>query len=142
VALDNATGRGRLVGVCGYWQGHADPLGGIQSDPLNLLEGDVRAWLDGELALNGTGTEEYTDDVFYFTDAPHARAFEQAWGVVDQPFDPTGRASFCRWHVLGTELDFHDSIKLSFELGGAQNPAIAERVKTVAFYYLRDRSPN
>jgi Protein of unknown function (DUF2961) len=44
-----ASGRGRLVGVCGYVQGHADPAGGIQSDPLNLLEGDVRATIDGAL---------------------------------------------------------------------------------------------
>jgi hypothetical protein len=135
VAVD-ASGRGRLVGVCGYWQGHADPRGGIQRDPLNLLEGDVRARIDGELALDGTGTEEYSDDVFYFTDAPHARAFEQAWGVVDQADSPPGTASFCRWHVLGTELDFRSSIMLSFELGGAGNPGIVERVKTVAFYYL------
>jgi hypothetical protein len=137
VAVDVA-GRGRLVGVCGYWQGHADPLGGIQADPLNLLEGDVRAQIDGELALDGTGTEEYADDVFYFTDAPHARAFEQAWGVVDQADNPPGTASFCHWHVLGTELDFRSSLNLSFELGGAGNPGIVERVKTVAFYYRLD----
>jgi hypothetical protein len=134
-----ASGRGRLVGVCGFVQGHADPAGGIQSDPLNLLEGDVRATVDGALALDGTGTEEYTDDVFYFTDAPHARAFEEAWGRQDDSSSsPIGKASFCRWHVLGTELDFQHQLELSFELGGSGNPQIMERIKTVAFYYRRD----
>lgn len=137
VAVD-VSGRGRLVGVCGYVQGHADPLGGIQRDNLNMLEGDVRARIDGEGALNGTGTEEYTDDVFYFSDAPHARAFEAAWGVADDPDYPPGQASFCRWHVLGTELDFRQSLHLGFELGGAGNPSTVERFKTVAFYYRLD----
>ncbi|MEY4576514.1 MAG: hypothetical protein RL701_1217 [Pseudomonadota bacterium] len=132
-----AQGRGRLVGVCGYWQGHADRAAGIQQDQLNLLEGDVNARIDGAPGLVGTGTEEYTDDVFYFTDAPHARAFEQAWGVVNNRDAPPGRASFCRWHVLGTELDFAKDLSLTFELGGARNPSIVERIKTVAYYYQR-----
>jgi hypothetical protein len=100
--------------------------------PLNLLEGDVRVRADGRLALNGTGSEEYADDVFYFSDAPHANAFAQAWGVQD------GRASFCRWHVLGTELDFEHDLELTFELGGAQNPQIVDRHKTVSYLYLAD----
>ena len=134
VAIE-ASGRGRLVGVCGNWQGHADPNGGIQSDALNLLEGDVLASVDGQPALVGTGTEEYTDDVFYFTDAPHARAFEQAWGVYADPETSRGHASFCRWHVLGTELDFSRSLQLGFELGGAGNPGLVDRVHTVAYWY-------
>jgi hypothetical protein len=50
---------------------------------------------------------------------------------------PPGRASFCRWHVLGTELDFAKDLSLTFELGGARNPSIVERIKTVAYYYQR-----
>ncbi|MET0388334.1 MAG: DUF2961 domain-containing protein [Polyangiales bacterium] len=133
-----AEGRGRFVGLCGYVQGHADPEAGIQYDQLNLLEGDVRLWIDGELALNGTGTEEYASDVFYYMDAPHARPFEQVWGVVNVPEQPPGRANFCHWHVLGAELDFGESLRMTFELGGAGNPGIMEHTKTVAFYYRRD----
>jgi hypothetical protein len=137
VALDTHPhpGRGRLVGVCGHWQGHADPNGGIQTDPLNLLEGDVNARVDGALALDGTGTEEYADDVFYYADAPHARPFEQVWGVSSDVSTSRGQASFCRWHVLGTEIDFTNSMELSFELGGAENPQIVDQVTTVAYYY-------
>jgi hypothetical protein len=133
-----ATGRGRLVGVCAYVTGHADPAAGLQSDPLNYLEGDVRVEVDGALALNGTGTEEYADDVFYFTDAPQTSPFVQAWGRVRDTQTGKGEASFCRWHVLGTELDFHSSLQSTFELGGAANPSIVDRFLTVSFLYLAD----
>jgi hypothetical protein len=133
-----AQGRGRLVGACNQVVGHADPNAGYQSDPLNLLEGDVRIQIDGELALNGTGSEEYADDVFYFRDAPHGNAFDQAWGVVDSQQTPPGRASFCRWHVLGGELDYARSLRMIFELGGAGNPSLVERHQTVAYLYQAD----
>ncbi|HKU44389.1 MAG TPA: DUF2961 domain-containing protein [Polyangiales bacterium] len=126
----NETGRGRLVGVCTYVEGHADPGLGIQGDPLNVLEGDVLASIDGRPALNGTGSEEYADDMFYFHDAPHGNAFAQVWGVHD------GKASFCRWHVLGGELDFAQALRLTFERGGVGNPTVADLHRTVAYYYL------
>jgi hypothetical protein len=132
-------GAGRLVGVCAYLQGEPDPEGGLQYDPLNMLEGDIRIWTDGELALDGTGTEEYADDVFYFSDAPHETPFVQAWGLVnDVNQSLVGEASLCRWHVLGTELDFESELRASFELGGAGNPEIVVRHRTVAFVYLAD----
>jgi hypothetical protein len=53
----------------------------------------------------------------------------------------TGEASFCRWHVLGTELDFESSLTLSFELGGAGNPWIVGRHRSIAFYYLDAAAP-
>jgi hypothetical protein len=135
----SARGRGRLVGVCTEVVGHPDPAAGIQYSPLNLLEGDPRIVVDGNLALNGTGSEEYADDVFYFVDAPHANAFVQAWGKVeDTSQTPPGRASFCRWHVLGTELDFEQSLEMTFELGGSQNPSIVDRHKSVAYLYMAD----
>jgi hypothetical protein len=132
-------GRGRLVGVCAYLEGQPDAAGGLQYDPLNLLEGDVRIWTDGALAIDGTGTEEYADDVFYFSDAPHENAFVQAWGLVnDVNQSAIGEASLCRWHVLGTELDFESSLAASFELGGAANPETVVRHRTVAFMYLAE----
>lgn len=132
----SATGRGRLVGLCNELQGHADPAAGIQYDQLNLLEGDLRGVIDGKLALNGTGSEETADDVFYFLDAPYANAFSQTWGIQNVRDRPPGRASFCSWHVLGRELDFEKSLELTFELGGAGKPSIVERHKSVAYLYL------
>jgi hypothetical protein len=132
----SASGRGRLVGLCNEVQGHADPAAGIQYDQLNMLEGDLRGMIDGKLALNGTGSEETADDVFYFLDAPYANAFAQTWGIQNDRNRPPGRASFCSWHVLGRELDFQKSLELTFELGGAGNPSIVERYKSVAYLYL------
>jgi hypothetical protein len=40
--------------------------------------------------------------------------------------------------VLGTELDFDKSLEMTFELGGAQNPSIVDRHKTVAYLYMAD----
>jgi hypothetical protein len=134
----SAVGRGRLVGLCNEVQGHADPAAGYQYDQLNLLEGDLRGTIDGELALNGTGSEETADDVFYFHDTPYANAFAQTWGVQNNRNQPPGRASFCTWNVLGRELDFSQSLELTFELGGAANPWIVERHKSVAYLYLDD----
>ena len=131
----DVTGGGRLVGVCGYIEGHADPELFLEASPFNMLEGDVTAIIDGEIALDGTGTEEYADDVFYFKDAPHRNAFVHAWGVVADVEGSIGSASFCRWHVLGTELDFSESLRLAFELGGSRNPGIVERIRTIAFLY-------
>jgi hypothetical protein len=132
----HAFGRGRLVGVCAYVEGYADTLGGNQPDVRDLLEGDVRALLDGLLALDGIGTEQYADDAFHFVDAPYANTFAQAWGVVNDAPTASGKANFCRWHVLGNELDFHASMDLSLQLGGAGNPNVVTRMRTVAFYYL------
>jgi hypothetical protein len=132
-------GRGRLVGACAYLAGVPDPEGGLQYDGLNLLEGDVRVWTDDALAIDGTGTEEYADDVFYFADVPHGNAFAQAWGVVNDPFQSeVGQASLCRWHVLGTELDFERSLRASFELGGAGNPEIVIEHRVISYVYLED----
>jgi hypothetical protein len=136
-----AVGRGRLVGLCNEVQGHPDPAAGIQYDALNLLEGDVRAVIDERLALNGTGSEETADDVFYFLNAPYGNAFAQVWGVQNDAQRPPGRASFCSWHVLGRELDFQESLELTFELGGAANPSIVERHKSVAYLYRAAPDP-
>ena len=133
-----ASGRGRLAGACIYVEGHSDLTAGIQTNPMNLLEGDVRVKLDGVLAVDGTGTEEYADDVFYFTDAPHANAFSQAWGMVSDTLTTRGQASLCHWHVLGTELDFRSSLEMTIELGGAANPSLVELHRTTAYLYLAD----
>lgn len=114
-----------------------DANAGFQASPLNLLEGDVRASVDGRLALDGTGSEDYADDVFYFADAPQATAFAQTWNVSEE--EPLGTASYCRWHVRGTELDFLSRFELLVELGGFGNPHIVQSHRTVSYSYLAPR---
>ena len=130
-----ASGRGRFIGLCADLAGHAD-ASMLGSQPLHLLEGDIRASVDEALALDGTGTEDYPDNAFYFLDTPKATPFAQSWGVVSNLLtQPSGQASFCRWQVLGTELDFQSSFRGTFEIA-QHNTAIVELHRTLAFLYL------
>lgn len=76
------------------------------------------------------------DNAFYFLDSPRSTAFAQSWSVVDDIFEqPSGTASFCRWQVLGNELDFQASFQGTFEVAQS-NTAIVELHRTLAFMYL------
>jgi hypothetical protein len=123
----NLTGPGRVVGVCALLQGHGLSTG--FADPLNFLEGDERVTLDGELAIDGTGTEDYFDSAFYFASGSFASPFAQAWGV-----DPAGEISACRWHVLSDRLDFQSQLEFQLEIGPGA-PDLLDRYRTVTFAY-------
>jgi hypothetical protein len=135
--LAAASGRGRYVGMCADLEGRADTsLGIFGSAPLNLLEGDFRAMVDGRRALDGTGTEDYPDNAFYFRDTPKATPFAQNWGLVDDmSASPPGQVSFCRWQVLGNEVDFQSELTAIHELAIA-DPSIVDLHRTMAFLYL------
>jgi Protein of unknown function (DUF2961) len=135
-----AEGRGRLVGACSHVRAFPDIYAGFQLSALNVLEGDVSATVDGRLALDGTGSEEYADNVFYFQDSPQATAFAQNWDVSPQ-YQLLGAASYCRWHVLGTELDFSSNLELDVELGGFGNPYIVQDHRTVSYWYIAPPRP-
>jgi hypothetical protein len=129
-------GRGRYIGMCADLAGHAD-LDFAIADPLNLLEGDVRASADGRITLDGTGTEDYPDNSFYFKDSPKATPFAQNWGL--QPgllLSLPGQVSFCRWQVLGNEVDFQSSFVATFEIA-LRDATVVELHRTVAFLYLQ-----
>jgi hypothetical protein len=129
------SGPGRLVGVCAMLEGHALPSGDLGSGPLNFLEGDESLFVDGHLAAHGTGTEDYFDSAFYFLDGPYATPFAQGWGVAtDTAAPPHGRASACRWHVLGDAIDFTNDVQQTLEIGPG-DPSLLDRYRTVAFVY-------
>jgi hypothetical protein len=135
-SIASARGRGRLVGICADITGHPDPTLGLLQSPFNVLEADFRATVDGSLALDTTGAEDYADNAFYFGQSPHATAFAQNWGLVNDLLrTPPGRVSFCRWQVLGSEIDFRSSIDASFELG-SRNSSTVDQQHTLAFLYL------
>jgi hypothetical protein len=100
---------------------------------MNFLEGDELALLDGEPAVVGTGTEDYFNGAFYFESGPAATPFAQWWDVADD--GTAGRASACRWHVLGDTIDFNESADINIEIGPA-DPAMLDRYRSVAFFYL------
>jgi hypothetical protein len=114
-SVASASGRGRLVGVCMQLEG-------------NPLSGVVHAEIDGRAALVGTPLGDYAD----LGRAPAATSsdavFSQAWGM--RPGMLTGQANLCRWHVLGSELDFDRSLDVGVELGAAGS------IASTAFLYL------
>lgn len=135
VIVAQAAGRGRYVGMCADVAGHPDWYLLDLASPLNFLEGDFRAQADGRSALDGTGAEDYPDNSFYFHDSPRATPFAQAWGRISEDFASLGQVSYCRWQVLGTEIDFDTSFVLTHELS-QRDPALAALHRTVAFLYL------
>ena len=134
--LIDATGPGRLVGVCMLMEGHGSPRLGLSESGLNFLEGDARAIIDGETRLQGTGTEDYFNSAFYFEDGAAATPFAQHWGVsVDATASPpSGRASACRWHVLTDAIDFDEDIAMDLEIGPGES-GLLDRYQSVAFHY-------
>jgi hypothetical protein len=125
--------RGRWAGTCMMLEGHGLGDGTVLDSPYNFLEGDERAVLDGEAAILGTGTEDYFNGAFYFESGPAASPFAQWWGVSDD--GAAGKASACRFHVLGDTIDFQDSADITLEIGPA-DPAMLDRYRSVAFFYL------
>ncbi|HET8932093.1 MAG TPA: DUF2961 domain-containing protein [Polyangiales bacterium] len=137
VTVAEASGRGRYVGMCADVACHTDLNLLDLAAPLNCLEGDFRALADGRSALDGTGAEDYPDNAFYFLDSPRATPFAQAWGKISDDFaTPAGQVSYCRWQVLGTEIDFESKFVLTHELSQV-DPALAALHRTVAFLYMR-----
>jgi hypothetical protein len=134
--IARSTGPGRLVGVCADLHGHGLDEGGKRGHPFHFLEGDETITIDGEHRAGGTGTEDYFNGAFYFQDGAGATPFAQVWSIEPRlrgaPHE--GRASACRWHVLGDAIDFASSLDMSLEIG----PGVADvldRYVTVAYLY-------
>ncbi|MDI1450257.1 DUF2961 domain-containing protein [Polyangium sp. 6x1] len=130
--LASVTGRGRWAGTCLMLEGHGIGDGSLFDEPLNFLEGDERAVLDGVTSIVGTGTEDYLNGAFYFESGPHASPFAQWWGTVVTP--PSARTSGCRFHVLTDRIDFQKSAEIALEIGPGL-PETLDRYRSVTFFY-------
>jgi len=130
--LASVTGRGRWAGTCLMLEGRGIGDGSLFDEPLNFLEGDERAVLDGVTSVVGTGTEDYLNGAFYFEAGPHASPFAQWWGTVVTP--PSARTSACRFHVLTDRIDFQKSAEIALEIGPGL-PETLERYRSVTFLY-------
>jgi hypothetical protein len=132
--LASVTGRGRYVGVCADLGGHRDPaVGGISN--FDMLQGDFRAQADGQRVLDTTGTEDYADNALFFRDSPRATPFAQNWAKVDSgSAQPPAQISFCRWQILGSEIDFQHDFQLTRELSQFDT-SLVERQHSVVFLY-------
>lgn len=132
VVIDTV-GRGKYVGTVLSATGHADP-GTAAPSPFNFLEGDDDARIDGTLALQGTGTEEFFDRGWYFARGSYSGLFSAVPRVASDGIE--GQATLLRWHVTSNAIDFQRSLRLAFEYG-ASRPETASRYVSVGLYYGR-----
>jgi hypothetical protein len=133
-----ANARGRFVGLCADLDGHSEAsvVGDAYGDPLNLVGGDVNVTSDGQVSLASVTTDSYVDNAYYFLDSPKSTPFAQNWNRVDNASaQPPGQISFCRWHVLGNEVDFQHDLKVTRN-AARRDLSTVDLHRTVAYLYL------
>jgi hypothetical protein len=114
-------------------RGRADASGAFP-DPMNFLEGDDVAIVDG-VRHQGTGTEDYFNGAFYFPNGPFDSPFA---ALIAQSIDTatsSAAVTMLRWHILSDARSFRDSFRLEFEYGPDKPQTLIE-YHSIAFYYL------
>ena len=123
-------GRGHLVGVTLQAQGS---IPGITP----FFEGDDQAWLDGELTIHGTGSEDFFNGGWY--DVPgrwETRASYPLSGCLDYS-RPQARSGAYRLFLMDAYA-FHKSLRLDMEHASERNDFDADYVG-VSYLYLERR---
>lgn len=123
-------GRGKYAGTSLSILSTTDPAAVFQ-DPLNALEYDPSAIIDGRLVHLGTGTEEYLDGGWYFPSGPYSEPFSGVTDVESYAATSSGRISGVKWHVLSSAIPFADSFHLEFE-----SADIERTLAAASFYYV------
>jgi hypothetical protein len=131
-------GRGRYIGSVLFLQGRANAAL-LVSDPLNFLEGDDVLTVDGRVAGNGTGTEDFLDGGWYFENGLFSSPFAALLAKTDSTTQTMGQITAVRWQVLADAVDFDKSLDLTLEYG-AHASSTATYYSSVGFYYLSDPS--
>jgi hypothetical protein len=121
-----ATGRGHYVG-CNL---NIDVFEKQQNDWYG--EGDDMIWIDGKLALRGTGTEDYFNTAFSpetaFCAPYHGLPVYQ--GTPEWPW--SGKNSMYRFHIEDP-IHFRESIKVTIEHGHAND--LSNDYSSTAYWY-------
>lgn len=143
VLLD-ARGRGHYVGtvffldtgIHGDREGYMERLAELYPDSRYARfwwEGDDRIYVDGELALRGTGTEDYFGSAWSYAAAKPFTAPQ--FGCVMNGYDPRDFGRWClyRWH-LDQPVAFRESIRVTMEKGH-NNAFTMVPYHNVAYWY-------
>jgi hypothetical protein len=121
-----AEGRGHYVG-CNL---NIDVFEKQQNDWYG--EGDDMIWIDGELAIRGTGTEDYFNTAFspetVFCTPYHGITVYQ--GTKEWPW--SGKNSMYRYHIEDP-IHFRESIKVTIEHGHAND--LSNDYSSTAYWY-------
>jgi len=121
-----AAGRGHYVG-CNL---NIDVFERQQNDWYG--EGDDMIWIDGEMALRGTGTEDYFNTAFSLTtpfSAPY-HGLPVYSGTPEWPW--SGKNSMYRWHIQDP-IHFRESIRVTIEHGHAND--LSNDYSSTAYWY-------
>jgi hypothetical protein len=121
-----ASGRGHYVG-CNM---NVDVFERQQFDWYG--EGDDMIWIDGELALRGTGTEDYFNTAWSPTREFHTpyHGITVYSGTADWPW--SGKNSFYRYHIEDP-VHFRESIRVTIEHGHAND--LSNDYSSTAYWY-------
>lgn len=96
-------------------------------------EGDDRIHIDGELAIRGTGTEDYFGSAWsYASERPFTAP---QFGCVMNGYDPRDHGRWClyRWH-LDAPIAFRESLRVTIEHGHDNRFTLAP-YHAVAYWY-------
>jgi len=124
--LLEASGRGQYVG-CNL---NIDVFERQQNDWYG--EGDDMIWVDGELAIRGTGTEDYFNTAFSPVTAFSApyHGLPVYSGTAEWPW--SGKNSMYRWHIADP-VHFRESIRVTIEHGHAND--LSNDYSSTAYWY-------
>ena len=122
------TGRGHLVGCILQAQG-------MESGSTPFFEGDDQTWLDGKLAIHGTGSEDFFNGGWY--DVPDRWETRKSFPVSGCPdyIKPLGRSAGYRLMITDAYA-FRDSIRHLIEHGPEKNNILTDYCATTFFYAL------
>ena len=118
-------GAGNLVGISHSMRG---------PPARRYLEGDERVYVDGRLALHGTGTEDFYEGGWYFNHGTFSRPLtgnpvHRAGGPLCPGADCTGAYRL----LIGDSIPFSASLRFGFEHGNRNLvPAV---YGTTAYWY-------
>ena len=119
-------GRGQYIGTLLQSQG-------LNSGMTLFFEGDDECYIDGQLRLHGTGSEDYFNGGWYALPDRWDQAFSlPVHGSLEYSV-PLARTGGYRFYV-SDKLPFKESFKLTIEHGGTGNSVPADYT-SVAFFY-------
>jgi hypothetical protein len=119
-------GRGHYIGTLLQSQG-------LNSGMTVFFEGDDECYIDGQLRLHGTGSEDYFNGGWYALPDRWDQAFSlPVHGSLEYSV-PLARTGGYRFYV-SDKLPFKESFKLTIEHGGTGNTVPADYT-SVAFFY-------
>lgn len=126
VIAPDIKGRGHYVGSILLCQGH-------ETGSTWYFEGDDRSYIDGELVIHGTGSEDFFNGGYYEIadrwDMAHSMPSHGCLGYSS----PIGRTGAFRFYFTD-KLSFIREFSLTIEHGGVGNK-IPVDYRSVAFYY-------